>query len=132
MFYLIKHGEATDSVPDDIRETARMGTLPFDAPQTLKGEEQAYKTGAFLKRELLRRREKNNNLKILILTSPMFKCLQTSAQIVKAVGIENIWEKNIFIEDAFENHYNDLYHQIKSTSKNFIEFEFFKISIISK
>lgn len=58
----------------------------FDTPITKFGHEIAYKSGLFFKDEMTRLKNqklRSSNLKFCIISSPYYRCLQTSIQICK-------------------------------------------------
>jgi len=69
----------------------------------------AFQTGTFLKQQLQSLKDeskRSKNAKFCIITSPYYRCLQTSLQIAKAIGFEDIHQKSFFIENAVEEWWN--------------------------
>jgi broad specificity phosphatase PhoE len=103
MLFLIRHSERCDRVRDPI-ERAKI-EYKYDMPITSKGEAIAFKTGKFMQTQLAKIRKAKSHspeAKIVLVSSPYIRCIQTSKMIVKALGIENIDSSTIFIEDAIQ------------------------------
>lgn len=103
MVYISRHSERCD-LTFNLSERSKI-ERSYDSPITTYGHEIAYKTGLFFKREMARlinEKLKNKNMKFCIVSSPYYRCLQTSLQFCKAIGFENIHQKKLFVEDAIE------------------------------
>lgn len=82
--YVIRHSERCDHVKDKVER--KKIEYRFEPPITARGHEFAYKTGLFLKEEmnrLVKEKLKKENFKFVVITSPYYRCLQTSMQICK-------------------------------------------------
>ena len=55
---------------------------------------------------LIKEKLKQENFKFCVISSPYYRCLQTSMQICQAIGYENISQKTLFVEDAIEEWYH--------------------------
>ena len=86
MVYVVRHSQRCDKVPD-LAERSKI-EYKYDVPITNYGHEIAYKTGQFLKYEMERlklEKLRHENFKYCILSSPYYRCLQTSLQICKGI-----------------------------------------------
>lgn len=109
MFFLIRHGERADFV-NDPKEHKKV-IVPCDPPLTTYGHQMAFETGEYLKIQLERfKLEKRCSLdaKIVLISSPFYRCLQTTKMIAKGVGLENLYSKNIFVEDAIGEYWSTI------------------------
>ena len=102
MFFIIRHGERADFTHDDPSTPKVIN--PVDPPLTPKGHKQAYQTGLFLRQQLqyLNSYDDQQNPKIVQISSPYYRCLQTSKQIALGLGLDNIHQSQLYIEDAIE------------------------------
>ena len=76
-----------------------------DPPLTALGHQMALKTGEYLKEQLeMMKHEKkcSENAKVVLITSPFYRCLQTSKMIALGLGIDNIQNQDLLVEDAIE------------------------------
>ena len=106
MVYIMRHSERCDLSFNPYQRAKII--KHYDSPITDYGHEIAYKTGQFYKSEMTRlvdEKLREPNFKFCIVSSPYQRCLETSNEIIKAIGIENIYQKKIFIEDAIEEKY---------------------------
>ena len=103
--FVIRH---SDKVDDAWRERTREPPEhKYDYPITEYAHRLFTKGGNYFKGKFNKMpEEKRDEFKFRVVSSPYYRCLQTSMQICKAIGYENIYEKKLFIEDAVEEWYN--------------------------
>jgi len=106
MIFTIRHGQRCDRVTDP-QETNKI-INPHDVPITTFGHEMAYKTGLYLSEYLTQQKQQNkcpSNTQFIILSSPYYRCLQTSRQIAMGVKLENLHNQTIYVEDGLRELY---------------------------
>jgi broad specificity phosphatase PhoE len=105
--YVVRHSERTDKVQDP-NERAKI-TYRYDVPITTRGHEWAFKTGEFLLSELEKLRSdgsRSPDAKLVLISSPYYRCIQTTKMIAQAVGAQNIHQQTIFTENAIQEWWN--------------------------
>ena len=92
MLFIIRHGTRMDRSTYENQKTVK---FPTDPKLSQIGKNQAFLTGEKIKNMI------PNNSKIIIMTSPYIRCLQTTENII--IGLnekKKLIKKNIFVEDA--------------------------------
>ena len=85
MFYAIWHSERVDLEDrDQYYKDIASGYSPTDSNITQNGYDIAYKTGLFLKNQLLNTHNTYKN--VLVISSPYLRCIQTSTSIIEGIG----------------------------------------------
>lgn len=82
MMFFIRHGERADNCPKERYDVINH----YDPHLTVVGREQSKKTGASL-RKLLKLKKLT---KVIILSSPFLRCLQTAQEIANELGSTEI------------------------------------------
>ena len=85
------------------------------------GHQMALKTGEYLKEQLQmmkHKKECSENAKVVLISSPYYRCLQTSKMIALGLGIDNIQNQDLLVEDAIEESFVltcGAYHNTRTT-----------------
>lgn len=101
--YIVRHSERTDKV-ECLIERAKI-TYKYDPPITARGHKWAFKTGEFLLSQLEKLRSdgsRSPDAKLVLISSPYYRCIQTTKMIAQAVGGNNFYKQTIFTENAIQ------------------------------
>lgn len=101
-FFMIRHGERADQVPANADPNDTRSYHKTDPSLTPNGKQMGVFTGQFIKYLT----SENPTKKFCIISSPYYRCLQTATKIIEGLGPEKIYQKTLFVEDAFEEWYN--------------------------
>lgn len=105
MYYHIRHGQRSDHMAkcpadwDQIKNTS-------DPHLTEEGKRMGLESGKYFKS--LMNTPEFTNKKICIMTSPYYRCLQTTEKIIEGLGIENVYNKTIYVEYAYEEWWSNI------------------------
>lgn len=108
MFFLVRHGERADNTKDSYNKVEIKKS--DDPPLTKKGHEMAFETGQWLREQLQilkQNKQCSENAKFVQISSPYYRCLQTSRMIREGLGLEFVKNQNLLVEDAIEEKYCD-------------------------
>lgn len=106
MIWLVRHSERTDLEDPQAFVQHKKRFLPSDPSITVRGFDWAYQTGIYLKKQIT---ELHPNKKIVVVSSPYYRCIQTSVQIMKAISNEFLHSNTLLVEDAFQEIYQEPY-----------------------
>ena len=105
LIFVIRHGERADNAS---KEEIDKIELAFDPHLTTVGTKQAYLTGELIKNlvkeAIISNLIQTKNPKYLILTSPFLRTLQTANHIAIALGIDNLYNKALYLEESISEY----------------------------
>ena len=108
--YVIRHGERNDQfkMQHNIDFTNPKYEHEQNTSITKRGAIQGYLTGSFIARQIRKKKYKNSKPRILILSSPYLRCIQTAINLVSGIKSNSlsIYHDSIFISDHLKEFQN--------------------------
>lgn len=104
MLWTMRHGERGDLEDKNsfIEHNKRFAST--DPPLTNNGRDMAFKSGQYLKQKLL---NDYPNKKFMVISSPYYRCIQTSIEVMKGITTEHLKTNTLYLEDGFQEFYDE-------------------------
>lgn len=117
MIYHIRHGERSDLAAKTEEDLSKIKSKS-DPHLTEEGKRQALETGKYFKS--LMETPEFENKKICIITSPYYRCLQTTDKIIEGLGTDHLYNKTMYVEYAFQEWWSNLCNNEECAKENLI------------
>lgn len=107
MIFFVRHSERVDLESKILFKEHKKRFHSTDPCLTPRGTDIAYQTGISLNQQIT---GSHPGKKIVVISSPYYRCIQTSVQIMKAISDEHLHSNTLLIEDAFSEGYNAVFN----------------------
>jgi broad specificity phosphatase PhoE len=106
LIFLVRHGERMDLLENQDLSLLKLGQ--YDTELTDLGHSQAFQVGQKIKEFLKSEGDEVNKDKIEIISSPFARTIQTSAKLIKGLGVD----KKLIVENGLAEHLNPKWYPI--------------------